>query len=342
MASADLKALGRRTGYVGQGIWMSRPFRIDTHQHIVPPEYARWLNGKGIRPGGLRLPSWSEHSALKFMDSHDVQTAILSLSTPGVYLGDALEARRRAREVNEYSADVVAGRPERFGFFATLTLPDVDGALAEAEYALDSLHADGIVLLANNEGRYLGDPDFEPLLEFLHHRHTVVFVHPGELPAPAVPGIPTFAADFLLDTTRTAISLILSGAMEKYSGIKFLLAHAGGFVPYIAFRILLTMLNQKELAFSALAALIDEKQSILRRFYYDVALSASPSALPSLLEVADPGRITYGTDFPFAPSMAVGLQNAQYENYALDPVRRAAIDRNNAEALFPRLKGTGG
>jgi hypothetical protein len=58
----------------------------------------------------------------------------------------------------------------------------------------------------------------------------------------------------------------------------------------------------------------DKKQSILRRFYYDVALSASPAALPSLLEVADPGRITYGTDFPFAPSAAIDFLNMQYEN----------------------------
>jgi 6-methylsalicylate decarboxylase len=317
---------------------MSRPYRIDTHQHIVPPGYAGWMHEKGVRPGGVSLPSWSERSALKFMDRHDVQTGILSLSTPGVYFGDAVEARRRAREVNEYSAEVVAARPERFGFFATLPLPDVEDALAEAEYALDTLHADGIVLLANYDGRYLGDPGFEPLLKFLNHRRAVVFVHPGELPAPAVPGVPAFAADFLLDTTRAALSLVLSGAMEKYSGIKFILAHGGGFVPYIAFRILLTMLNERDLALSALAALTDKKQSVLRRFYYDVALSASPAALPSLLEVADPGRITYGTDFPFAPSAAIDFLNMQYENYPLDPVLRAAIDRGNSEALFPRLR----
>ncbi|MBP1235425.1 putative TIM-barrel fold metal-dependent hydrolase [Arthrobacter sp. PvP102] len=266
-----------------------------------------------------------------------MQTGILSLSTPGVYFGDAMETRLRAREVNEFCAEVVAARPDRFGFFATLTLPDVEGALAEARYTLDTLHADGIVLLANNDGRYLGDPGFEPLLEFLHHRRAVVFIHPGDLPAPAVPGIPAFAADFMLDTTRTAISLVLSGAMEKFSGIRFILAHAGGFVPFIAYRILLTMLLDRELALSALAALGDKKQSVLRRFYYDVALSASPAALPSLLEVADPGRITYGTDFPFAPSAAIDFLNMQYENYPLDHAVRAAIDRSNSEALFPRL-----
>ena len=328
----------QRNEHVGHGSHMSRPHRIDTHQHIIPPGYARWLQEKGIRPGGRSLPSWSARSAISFMDRNDVQTGILSLSTPGVHLGDALEARRLARQVNEFTAEVVGARPDRFGFFATLTLPDVEGAVTEARYALDSLHADGIVLLANNGGRYLGDPDFEPLLEYLHHRRAVVFVHPGELPAPAVPGIPTFAADFLLDTTRAAISLILSGSMEKYSGIRFLLAHAGGFVPYASYRILLTMLNNRDLALSALAALTDAKQSILRRFYYDLALSASPAALPSLLAVADPGRITYGTDFPFAPAMAIAFLNAQYENYALDPGLRAAVDRGNSEALFPRLE----
>lgn len=317
---------------------MGRPYRIDTHQHIVPPGYARWMHEKGIRPGGAALPSWSARAALKFMDKHSVQAGILSLSAPGVYFGDSVEARRWAREVNDYSAEVVAARPERFGFFATLTLPDVEGALVEAKYALDTLLADGIVLLANNDGRYLGDPGFEPLLEFLHHRRVVVFIHPGELPAPVVPGVPAYAADFLLDTTRTVLSLILSGAMDKFPGIRFLLAHAGGFAPYIASRILLTMLNNKDTALSALAALGDKRQSVLRRFYYDVALSASPAALPSLLEVADPGRITYGTDFPFAPSVAIDFLNMQYEKYPLDPLQRAAIDRANSEALFPRLK----
>lgn len=323
---------------------MSRARRIDTHQHVVPPRYATWLHEKGIRPGGVDLPSWSEGSALRFMDGNDIQTGILSLTIPGVYFGDVPEARRWAREINQYCAEIVQRRPDRFGFFATLTLPDVDGALAEAEYALDILHADGIVLLANNDGRYLGDPGFQPLLEFLHQRETTVFIHPGELPALDVPGIPSFTADFLLDTTRTAISLILSGSMKRYPGIKFILAHAGGFVPYIAYRILLTMLNDKNKLQQAWT-LIDQKHqvpkhlAVLKQFYYDIALSSTPAALPSLLEVADPDHITYGSDFPFAPAPAIGFLTKQYENYPLEKKLREAIDRGNAEALFPRLKG---
>ncbi|MFJ7218864.1 amidohydrolase family protein [Amycolatopsis sp. NPDC098790] len=323
---------------------MSRAQRIDTHQHIVPPRYAEWLHDKGLRPGGVDLPEWSAAAAVKFMDGHGIRTGVLSLSTPGVWFGDGPEARRWARHVNEYAASVVADRPDRFGFFATLTLPDVEGALAEAEHALDVLHADGIVLLANNDGRYLGDPEFEPLLEFLHERQVVVFVHPGELPGPDVPGIPSFTADFLLDTTRTAISLILSGAMAKYPGIKFVLAHAGGFVPYISYRILLTIMNTKNKAQQAWT-LLDQKHqvpkqlAVLRQFYYDIALSSSPAALPSLLEVAAPDHITYGSDFPFAPPPAVSFLNKTYERYPLEDNLRAAIDRGNSENLFPRLKG---
>lgn len=316
--------------------------RIDVHQHVIPPRYAEWIRAKGIKPGGIDLPDWSRSSALKFMDGHGIASGVLSLSTPGVHFGDDAEARSWARNVNEYCAELVRGEPDRFGFFATLTLPDVDGAIAEAEYALDTLHADGVVLLANNAGRYLGDAGFAPLLEFLHARRAVVFIHPGELPAEPVPGIPSFTADFLLDTTRTAISLILSGALKKYDGIKFILAHAGGFVPYIAYRILLTQLSVAKKT-TQLLAIADQKHQVpkllapLRQFYYDIALSSTPATIPSLLEVADPTHVLYGSDFPFAPPIAVGFMAKQYQRTPLEPGVRRDIDYANAGTLFPRL-----
>ena len=321
---------------------MTSPNRIDVHQHVLPPRYAGWLRDNGIRPGGIDLPDWSPSAALKFMDSHGIATGVLSVSTPGVHLGNDTEARKRAREVNEYTAGLVRAAPDRFGLFATLTLPDVEGAIAEAEYALDTLHADGVIMLASNAGRYLGDPGFAPLLAYLHHRQAIVFVHPGELPGDPVPGIPSFTADFLLDTTRTAISLILSGAMNKYDQIKFILAHAGGFVPYIAYRILLTMVSQENKA-RQLLTLADQKHQLprllapLKRFYYDVALSSTPAALPSLLEIAEPTHVLYGSDYPFAPPAAVSFMASQYERTPLQAATRQAIDRANAEKLFPRL-----
>lgn len=325
---------------------MSCPRRIDVHHHVIPPDYARLLHDKGIHPGGIDLPQWSPVEARKVLGANGIETAVLSVSTPGVWFGDVPEARQWARRVNEYAAGLVAESPRSWGFFATLTLPDVDGAIAEAEHALDVLGADGIVLLANNAGSYLGDPAFDRLLAFLHERRAVVFVHPGELPAEPVPGIPTFTADFLLDTTRTAISLVLSGAMERYSDIRWILAHAGGFLPYISHRVLLTMLRgEPKWKLAGLA--MDRKRAVakrlevFRRFYYDVALSSTPAAFPSLLAVADPSRILYGSDYPFAPATAVKYMRAEYEDVRLDRSAREGIDRRNALALFPRLAGDG-
>ncbi|HMN57856.1 MAG TPA: amidohydrolase, partial [Ottowia sp.] len=113
------------------------PIRIDTHHHIVPPSYKAWLTSQGIAAGGRAIPDWSADAALELMASIGVARSILSVSTPGVHLGDDALARRWAREVNEFAARVRADRPAQFGFFATLTLPDVDGAIAEAAHAFD-------------------------------------------------------------------------------------------------------------------------------------------------------------------------------------------------------------
>jgi len=238
-----------------------------------------------------------------------------------VHLGDNAEARTWARKVNEFVADVVRERPGSFGLFATLTLPDVDGALAEAAYAFDELDADGVVLLTNVAGTYLGDPSFEPLFAELGGRGAVVFVHPAELPAPAVPGIPPFAVDFLLDTTHAALSLIASGTLRRHPRLKVIPSHAGGFLPYAADRVS---------AIAPLAPALAPAAKLLREFYFDVALSSGPSALPSLLGFADPARITHGSDYPYAPAEIAAAFGHSYERYPIDADLRRAIDRGNA------------
>jgi len=159
---------------------MSSAHRIDVHQHVVPPFYAEALASHGGDPSGSITPDWSPQSALDFMDSQQIATGILSVSTPSVVGWAQTERREMARRINEYTADLVADRPGRFGSFATLPLPDVGGAIEELRYALDTLHADGIVLMASYAGKYLGDPAFEPLWAELDRRHAIVFEHPGD------------------------------------------------------------------------------------------------------------------------------------------------------------------
>src|SRR5262245_16587033 len=305
--------------------------RIDVHHHVLPPAYVAWLCGKGLHAaGGRELPDWTLEDDLRVMEEHDIATAILSVSAPGVHLGDAATAREKAREVNEFVGTITHDYPGRLEFFATLTLPDVDGALEEATYALDRLGASGVILLANSRGRYLGAPEDEPLLAELDRRHAVIFVHPTELPGPSVEGIPPFAADFLLDATRAAYRLVHGGAVRRYPNLNIILSHPGGFLPYASHRLAAAMAEGGR---SPVEVLED-----LRSFYFDTALSGTPAALPSLLAFAKPGHVLLGSDWPFVPSPAVGYFTGQLDAYRpLDADGHAAIDRRSAEALFPQF-----
>lgn len=306
--------------------------RIDTHHHAIPADYRKALQKAGIdEAGGRALPEWSPEASLETMDALDVSTALLSVSTPGVgFLSGAADAAALARDTNDYLAGVVAAHPGRFGLFATVPLPHVEAAVAESVRALDTLKADGVVLLANNAGVYLGEDGQDDLFAALDARGAVVFVHPADLPGPTVPGVLPFAADFLLDTTRAAYLLVRNGIRRKYPNIKFILSHAGGFVPYASHRMAVSITG--DIGTSPADNLDD-----FRGFYFDTALSSSPAALPTLLAFAEPGHITFGSDWPFAPLAASQYFAAGLENFRLDPGNRTAIDRTNALALFPRL-----
>ena len=308
--------------------------RVDVHQHIIPPFYRDLLAKAGIgKAGGRALPDWDPHAALESMDLLGTATAIVSVSTPGAgFLADPDDAVNLARRLNDLAASLAAGHPGRFGHFATLPMPDTSASAAEARRALDELGADGVVLLANNRGTYLGSGGQDELWQTLNDRRAVVFVHPADLPAPAVDGIPPFATDFLLDTTRAAFLLVRNGIVRRYSNIRFILSHAGGFVPYASHRLALTIAG--DTGHSPLDVLDD-----FRTFYFDTALSSSPAALPTLLAFARPGHVLFGSDWPFAPTTA-GRYFADGLDTGVDPGTLQAINRANAEALFPRLAGT--
>ncbi|MGW4716702.1 amidohydrolase family protein [Nocardia sp. NPDC004260] len=310
--------------------------RIDVHQHLIPPDYAEALRAHGVTaPGGRALPEWSPEAARASMTRAGIASAVLSVSTPGTtFLADPAQAAALARSVNDYTAALAQSEPGRFGFFATLAMPDVTAAADEARRALDDLHADGVVLLGNAAGTYLGEDGQDDLFRVLDRRSAVAFVHPADLPAPAVPGVAPFAADFLLDTTRAAYLLVRNGIRRRYPNIRFVLAHAGGFVPYAAHRMALAIFN--DTGRSPLDILDD-----FAGFYFDTALSASAAALPSLLAFAEPGHVLYGSDWPFAPEPAVHYFNAGLDTFpGCDDGTRRNIQRENAIALFPRFGAT--
>ena len=304
---------------------------------MLPPLYVDALRetGAGAR-SGIRFPEWRLAGSLEVMDRQGIAAAVVSVSTPGVALSDPAGNRELARRCNQWAADAIRDHPGRLGAFASLPLPDVDGALVEAAYALDELGLDGVLLLASNPAGYLGDRRFEPLMAELARRRAVVFVHPTTPPGAPLAGLdlPTFAVEFVADTTRAVANLVFSGTLERHPGITFVLAHAGGFVPYIAARLQRAWEGMPAAQERAPAGVVD----YLRRLYYDTAVSASPYALPSVLALAGPGHLCFGTDFPFVPEQVVtetidGLASCA----GLSGADRAAVDRETALGILPGL-----
>lgn len=316
---------------------MNGPARIDVHHHIVPSFYRDYLEQAGVvAAGGRELPEWSADDSLAVMDRHGIATAVASISAPGVHLGDDAAARSMARRCNEFAATLVQRMPSRWGCFAVLPLPDVDGALEESAYALDVLRLDGVVLLANHGGRYLGDARFDALFEELDRRGAIVFLHPTNPPGLAASGLdlPAHLFEFPFDTTRAVANLVYSGTLERCAKLRIIVSHAGGTVPFLSWRLKLMQNDERW------------KQRVpkgvehyLRSLYYDTALSASPPALAALQAFADPARIVFGSDYPFADEAITTATVRNLDRYASRTPQfpRAAVDRANALALFPRL-----
>ena len=318
------------------------PSRIDVHAHFLPDAYRRAGLAAGItKPDGMPAwPAWDPAGALATMDRLGVASAVLSVSSPGVNFGNDAAAVSLARAVNEAGAELVALHPARFGLFASLPLPDIDAALAEAGHALDALHADGVVLLTNYRGIYLGDPRFDALFAELDRRHAVVFIHPTGPFCPRCAGgldYPQPMIEFMFETTRAVTHLVFSGTLDRYPRIQFIVPHAGAAIPVLSDRIA-GMIPALGLAGAPTS---DHVSALLRRLYYDLAGYAVPKMLPSLLAVADPGRILYGSDWPFTPEPVVAKLATLIDSApTLDGATRSLILRANAEALLPRLKTT--
>ena len=313
---------------------MASPRRIDVHFHLIPPFYREAVYEAGRGPAIGRYPDWTPELALELMDAHGIEVALTSLAQPGVGFGSAASAQAMARRCNAYAAELVARWPRRFGAFGTVPMWSTQGALDEIAYCLDTLKFDGISLFASYEENFLGDPRFDPVLSLLNERGAVAFVHPGLHPSSkglALPW-PAFMMEYLFDTTRAVVNLIFSGAIARFPRIKFILPHAGGLVPYFAWRLSVSPMIDRRLP----QLTREEVYAGLRHFWYDNALSPGEQTFGSLDHVAASERIVFGTDFPFANPRVIAEMVKTHESGFLPDARRAAIDRSNALALFPR------
>jgi predicted TIM-barrel fold metal-dependent hydrolase len=314
---------------------------IDTHQHILPDFFWQATENSNAPIGGLAPLRWSKETAISFMDDAGINVAIVSLSTPGVHTGDASKARALARRCNEFSAELVRSRPDRFGGFACLPLPVVDGSLEELSYALDILRLDGFVLFTNSNSVYLGDATLEPIFEELERRKTVVYVHPNPSPDAVAHslGLPDNLLDFPTDTNRAVAQMHYTNRFARTPNVKYIFSHAGGSIPYLAARFAII----DEMGFIPGGEQRGTAADMFRRIYWDTALAASDPVLRMLRDVAGMNQVLYGTDFPYLRrDLAVSTKQRIVQSSELNDTEKQGILAGNALRLFPhRLTPSG-
>jgi predicted TIM-barrel fold metal-dependent hydrolase len=240
------------------------------------------------------------------MAANGIRKAILSVIAPGApIVPDIVGGRALAREINEYAAQLRDEDSNSFGFFASLpSLLDVEGTLAEIEYALDVLKADGVTLFTRyGDGtHYLGHSAFEPIWSALDARSAVVFIHPTHQvnATPISPQVLQPLIDYPHETTRTAVDLIASNITRRFPNVKRILSHAGGSLPYLISRVAMISDASDDTTRGGFRKTGAEVREDFRSFYYDLALSTDPAVLDMLLQLVPHDRIVYGTFTLFA------------------------------------------
>jgi 6-methylsalicylate decarboxylase len=307
-----------------------RPSRINVHHHPTPPSLLEPMRKAAV--GSPLQYSWTPQKSLDDMDKSGITTSMLSVSMPAVAFLQRDDARRLAREANDYAMTLIADHPGRFGAYATLPMPYVEDSLKEIEYAFDTLKMDGVCLLTSYESRWLGDPAFTPVFDELNRRRAVLFIHPN-MPvccAQTLPNIPPSVVEYGADTARAITNLLFTGTTMRCTGIEFIFTHAGGAMPMFMDRY--TSLGASNRGYPGFTP--EKVVTELRRFYYDTALAANAPAMAAITKIAPIEQILLGTDYPLRAS---GYQVADLQQlFAAAELK--AIESENALRLFPRLR----
>jgi len=207
----------------------------------------------------------------------------------------AERAVRLARQVNDAFAAIISARGDRFTALATLPLNDPGASALELDRATRELGLPGAMLFSNVNGAALSDPGYWPLYELASERNLVLYIHP--IHPVGVEAMTDYwlmpLVGFPTDTTLAAAKLVYSGVVERYPGIRWVLAHLGGTIPYLAER-----LDRGFFAFESCRRNIDRPPSeYLKRFWYDT-VNFDTAALRLALEFAGPGQLVAGSDYP--------------------------------------------
>lgn len=309
---------------------------IDVHSHAT-------LDLGDGRDAGTNIsldfvPPWTPETGLALMDEVGIAMSVLSMPEAGVHFDDATN-KQRAHRINDYLTGLATQNPTRRGAMAALPVTNIDAALDELAYALDVLDMDAVSLPTSVHDRYLGDPFFDPLFDELNRRRATVFVHPVQAKASESLnlGLNQSLLEFPFDTTRMIANMIFSGAVTRFSDIRFIASHGGGTLPYLLSR--LQILEPATGAGPGRAKLsAQEIQDGAASFYYDLTAATSTAHLTALTDMVPASRLLVGFDIPFmpAPTMRPALDAIRdWAGFTDEDVEK--ILHQNAAGLFPKV-----
>ncbi len=324
--TAALAATGAADAQTGE-----KPHRIDVHHHIVPPTWFDAL--KKAKLDNPPMSGWTPQRSIEDMDKAGIATSITSPTTPQVGFLPPADAARISRESNEYAKKLMADHPGRFGIFAMLPMPYIDESLKEIEYVFDTLNADGIGMMTSYGDKWLGYPQFAPVFQELNRRKATVYTHPtsANCCVNLVQGVSDATVELGADTTRTIVSLVFSGAAQRYGDINFIFSHGGGVLTAVAERLQIQMVSTPPYKDKFTRETVDGQ---LRRFYYDTAQVSNAVTIGALAKLVPVSQIVFGTDYPYR----TGAEHVKGLAANFNAGELKAIDRENALRILPRLR----
>lgn len=309
---------------------------IDFHAHPITKIFRENIELLGIDPiydDGFPLPQWTVEAHRDFMNNAGINYTVLSVPPPHIHNGDDKKSCEAARKINIDTAELCKEYPNEFGFVACVPLPYVDGAVKEAEFAIDELGALGVKLSTNSNGIYLGDKSFDSFMEVLNEKKSLAIIHPcraRQRPENVITGKVAAIYEYPADTTRAVLNMMANIIMTKFPDIKFVVPHNGSFLPYMLSRFsgvsgILASLGMME---------VIDVQKEFANLYFDIAGDPEPVALDMLLMVADDEHIIYGSDFPHSPAKIVLNKKKHFDSNEKYASIREKIYCSNAMKLI--------
>jgi predicted TIM-barrel fold metal-dependent hydrolase len=324
---------------------------VALEEHFSVPELVKRIDPAAIKRRGYQprrpppagrpnpmelLPEIGERR-LNSMDEAGVMLQVLSNNGPGPDLVPSADGVAIARELNDYLADVVARRPERFAGFAALPMQTPDACAVELARCVKELHFPGAMIHGTTEGRFLDHPSYDGLLAAAVELDVPIYIHPHLAPAPVreayYSGLEQGAGRVLeaagwgwhSETAIHLLRLVLAGTLDKHPKLKIIIGHMGEMLP--------VMLARADAVF---ALDIDHLQRPISRTILDqvwITTSGIFTEPPLLAAQMTFGmdRIMFSVDYPYAPNMA---GRRFLNSISLAPADMAKLCHGNADALL--------